>query len=152
MVPNAVLHYYTLLDLTPTEFLVFVAIESYHWDANKFPFPSVETLAKKTGLSPRTVTRTITSLEKDKKVIKRIKRKYKSNEYCFDPMVFRLLEIIEHDTDGSLSGRNGSQAPDIDDFIYPTDMSAKEYKHKQDKIKQTNEITPQDSLRGVFGG
>lgn len=94
-VPNALLRAYTLLDMTPTQFLVFVNIDSYRWSAEKDPFPSIETLAGRTNLSERTVTRAITALEKKHRLLKRIPRRYSSNAYSFEEGIDTLTAFSE---------------------------------------------------------
>lgn len=95
MVPNALLIHLQELGLTPSEFLLLINIESYRWNNRKLPYPSVETLAKRTGLTTRTVTRLVTSLEKDRKVIKRIKRKGTSNQYTLEPLIKKLINLTK---------------------------------------------------------
>lgn len=94
-IPNALLHAYTLLEMTPTQFLIFVNIDSFRWSAEKDPFPSIETLADRTGLSARTITRNITALEKKHRLLKRIPRGYASNAYSFDEGVKTLAAFIK---------------------------------------------------------
>lgn len=98
MVPRALLEYYQELELKPSEFLVLVNIESYRWNANKLPFPSVETLSERTGISERSITRIITALEKERGVIRRQKRRRTSNEYSFDPLITKLLNLLRADS------------------------------------------------------
>lgn len=95
MVPNALLKFYPVFGLTPSEFLALVNIESYRWNAERLPFPSVEKLALRMGVSERTVTRTITSLQDKKGVLIRYKRTNTSNEYSLEPLADRLVLLVE---------------------------------------------------------
>jgi DNA-binding MarR family transcriptional regulator len=146
MVPNALLFYYDLLDITPTEFLILVNIESFRWDAKKLPYPTVETLAKRTGMKSRTVTRNITTLEKNKRLIERVKRKRTSNQYSFDRLLYRLLEIVRYDNDGSIAGIKRSSVHVIKGNPYPSQMSSKEDTVNKNEIKKTNKRTPSESF------
>lgn len=94
-VPTALLDSYKLLGITPSQFLILVNIDSFRWDAKTLPFPSVETLAKRTNMTERNVTRNITALEQQHELIERIPRHYTSNAYSFDPIKRRLTDIIQ---------------------------------------------------------
>lgn len=94
-VPNALLDAYTLLEMTPTQFLIFVNIDSFRWSSQKDPFPSIETLADRTGLSARTITRNITTLEKKHRLLRRIPRAYSSNAYSLEEGAKTLASFIE---------------------------------------------------------
>lgn len=50
MVPNMLLEYANLLDITPSELVVLINIESYRWNT-KPAYPSVMGLSAKTGMS-----------------------------------------------------------------------------------------------------
>ncbi len=97
MVPNSLLKHYGQLGLTPSEFLILVNIESYRWEADNFPFPSVETLAKRVDMKTRTVTRIITRLHKDKRLIIRRPRRNTSNEYSFYPIIYKLTQLVRQE-------------------------------------------------------
>lgn len=49
--------------LSPTEFFVIAQVLSAWWSADRLPFPSKATLARRTGLSSRQVQRALASLE-----------------------------------------------------------------------------------------
>jgi hypothetical protein len=99
MVPNALLRYCSKLRITPPEFLVLINIESYRWEADRLPYPSIETLTTRTGTTKRSVIRAITSLEDARGVIRRVKRTYASNEYSFDPLFVKLVTFIKNDAE-----------------------------------------------------
>ena len=92
MIPNLMLKHFSLLDMSASEFLVFTQIESYRWTSRKDPYPSVETLAERIGIEPRTVTRTITSMHK-KKLINRYGRRKTSNAYSVQPLIDKLERL-----------------------------------------------------------
>lgn len=94
VIPNILIENYSSLRLNPSEFLILVNLINYWWDAKRLPYPSVETLAERTNMSTRSVTRIITALEK-RKFIKRIRRKHTSNVYSLEPLVSRLLDLAE---------------------------------------------------------
>lgn len=98
-VPNALLEGYTYLEMTPTEFLIYVNIDSFRWTADSNPFPSIKTLAKRTGLTERSVTRNITSLQK-RMLLERWPRDNSSNEYYFGVGIERLMDFIDWDNCG----------------------------------------------------
>ena len=123
-VPNALLQYYAELNLTPTEFLILVNIESYRWDANRLAYPSVETLAQRTGLNERTVTRNITSLQNEREVLTRYRRKGNSNEYSLEPLLFRLIDLIRADEHESFSRQIKRVPKDIYSRFNPPYTSA----------------------------
>lgn len=94
VVPNALIESYNLLHLKPSEFLLLVNLISYWWDADRLPYPSVETLAERTNMSRRSVTRILTSLHK-RGFIKRIRRRQTSNAYSLEPLIEHLLGFAE---------------------------------------------------------
>jgi len=104
-VPNALLEGYTYLGMTPTEFLIFINIDSFRWGADQNPFPSIKTLAKRTGLAERSVTRNITSLEK-RMLLERWPRDNSSNENYFGVGIDRLTDFIDWDNCGIPPGPN----------------------------------------------
>lgn len=128
-VPNALLIYATRLNLKPTEFYILVNLESYRWDGKKRPFPSLETLSSRVGMTTKTVSRNITSLiEKD--CIDRIKRKGVSNEYDFYPLNIKLLGLIKSDGNRVLKGHPRGSPKDINRPAPETLVSPKEYPRK----------------------
>jgi len=96
-VPNALLKSYSILDITPAQFLVLVNLESFRWNAKEYPYPSIERLARRMGVAERSVTRNISALENKHGLIERIPRSYKTNAYSFEPIICRLNDIIRQD-------------------------------------------------------
>ena len=146
MLPNALLKHYGQLGLTPSEFLVLVNIESYRWEADDFPYPTVETLAKRVSMKTRTVTRLVTRLHSDKKLIIRRPRRNTSNEYSFHPMIYRLTQLVRQEKLVQIRKNHSSSGlNDISGLSPLTILSPKE-----DSLKNTHGITltsRQNSLR-----
>jgi DNA-binding transcriptional regulator YhcF (GntR family) len=79
------------------ETLLLIHVVSFKWDA-ELPFPSVQTLASRMGVSPRYVRRLLSSLER-RGFVARVPRARRSNEYDLQPLVDRLeLEVRDTKT------------------------------------------------------
>jgi hypothetical protein len=72
-IPNLLLRAQAKLGLTPVQLNVLLQLAEHWWEADKDPFPSKETLARRMKKSPRQVQRVITKLEKGG-FVKRIER------------------------------------------------------------------------------
>lgn len=59
--------------LSPTEMFVLLQLLSAWWAAERLPFPSKATVARRTGLSPRQIQRAMTALEQ-KGYVRRVER------------------------------------------------------------------------------
>jgi hypothetical protein len=59
--------------VTPTEMFVLLQLLSAWWQAERLPFPSKATIARRTGLSPRQIQRAMTGLE-EKQYLRRVER------------------------------------------------------------------------------
>ena len=92
IVPNLLISGRCQLRLTPTELYVFIALESYRWDNIHAPFPSLDTLAKQTGLHKQTVYRATTKLEQ-RGLIEKYRRFSKSTQYDLRPADDELVHI-----------------------------------------------------------
>ncbi len=62
IVPSVLLKYQTRLELSPTDILVLLNILSFWWYSDEPPFPKVSTIAKRMGVTTRTVQRSIEKL------------------------------------------------------------------------------------------
>lgn len=91
-VPTLFLNQYAQLDITPTEAMLIIHLMSYKWDARR-PFPSISMLRKKLGLSDGQVRALLRRLERQKRLLKRIQRIGRSNEFDFSPLIRRLEEL-----------------------------------------------------------
>lgn len=98
-VPNYLLLLNQFLDpevrLTSVELMVLIQLVGTWWDSDDLPFPSMKTLALRSGVSERQVQRTIKHLE-DLGVIERVKRGrglMTSNAYNMMPLVKLLTHI-----------------------------------------------------------
>lgn len=70
--------------LTPTDVLVYAVLKSYMNGKSYEAFPSIKTLATRSGLSANTITKSLAVLE-DNNEIKIIKSTGRSNRYLFNP-------------------------------------------------------------------
>jgi predicted transcriptional regulator len=85
------------LGISPTQFNVLAQLAEHWWDADKYPYPAKDTIARRMGKSPRQVQRYITELEKAG-LIKRIERfsgrkSQINNGYAFDGLIKKLKAI-----------------------------------------------------------
>jgi DNA-binding transcriptional ArsR family regulator len=71
--PSLLLRAQAKLNLKPEHLNTLLQIMEHWWEADKMPFPSKETLARRMGKSPRMVQRYLTDLE-DAGHIKRVER------------------------------------------------------------------------------
>lgn len=85
--------------LSPTEMLILIHLIATWWNKDEMPFPSMKTLAERSGISERQVQRAIKALE-EKGYLKKMKKKLKtviaSNVYDLTPTVKILEEVAEH--------------------------------------------------------
>lgn len=82
--------------LTPVELLVLIQLVGAWWDKDDLPFPSMATLAVRSGVSERQVQRAVARLVKDE-IIGRVKRRSKgivsTNAYDMKPLVAVLSDV-----------------------------------------------------------
>jgi DNA-binding transcriptional ArsR family regulator len=71
--PSLLLRAQGKLGISPEQLNVILQIIEHWWEADKLPFPSKETLARRIGKSPRQVQRYLTQLE-EAGLIRRIER------------------------------------------------------------------------------
>jgi DNA-binding MarR family transcriptional regulator len=95
--PNLLLHAQAKLKITPTQFNVLIHLIEHWWDADKAPFPKIETIARRMGKSERMVLRYLDGLEQAG-LIERVhrfrgKQKQVSSFYKLDGLKARLIEI-----------------------------------------------------------
>lgn len=95
--PNLLLRAQAKLGISPTRFNVLAQLAEHWWDADKYPYPAKDTIARRMGKSPRQVQRYITELEKAG-LIKRIERfsgrkSQINNGYAFDGLIKKLKAI-----------------------------------------------------------
>jgi len=91
-VPTLFLKSYAKLGITPTEAMLIIHLMSYKWDARR-PFPSVARLSTNLGLSDGRVRSLLRRLEREKKMLRRIHRRGRTNEFDFTPLI-EALETI----------------------------------------------------------
>jgi hypothetical protein len=95
--PSLLLQAQARLKMTPTQLAIVMHLGDFWWDANRKPWPSKATLAKRVNLSSRHVQRLIAELE-DMGLVKRNERRSVlkgklSNEYDLSGLVARLKEL-----------------------------------------------------------
>jgi len=71
-VPNMLVRAQAKLKLTPTELVVLLNILLHWWHSARMPYPSTPAIAKRSGISVRTVQRSVRALEK-KGLISRVR-------------------------------------------------------------------------------
>lgn len=89
--PNFLLRAQAKLKLSPAQLNVPVHLVEHWWDADKYPYPAKETIARRMQKSPRQIQRYITELE-NAGLIARIerfseKRAQINNGYSFDGLI-----------------------------------------------------------------
>lgn len=84
--------------LSPTELMILIQLVGTWWDKDSMPFPSLKTLAARSGISDRQAQRAVSRLEAVK-LLKRVKRKegslIASNAYDLSPLVDFLGEVAK---------------------------------------------------------
>ena len=101
-IPNYLLLINQFLDgdhrLTPGELLVLLQLTASWWKKDDLPFPSVETLATRCGISSRQVQRALVKLE-GLNLVRRVQRRTRgiiaSNAYDLSPLVEFLGEVAK---------------------------------------------------------
>ncbi len=85
--------------LSATETLTLIHLIATWWNKDEMPFPSMRTLAERSGISERQIQRAIKALEEKgylKKTKKKIKTVISSNVYDLTPTVKILEEVAGH--------------------------------------------------------
>lgn len=70
VVPNSLIRAQAELGLTPNDIVVLLNLLVHWWHHDRLPFPRTNVIAKRTGLSQRTVQRALKSLQKNGLVVK----------------------------------------------------------------------------------
>ena len=96
-VPDLLLKNQAKLDISPTDMVVLLNVLMHWWYPNDKPFPRAATISKRIGVTPRTVQRSLQSLEKSGLLIRETSdgRTYLNPE----PLVDRLEQIAPSDKD-----------------------------------------------------
>lgn len=71
-IPNTLIQAQSALGITPTDLSILLNLIMHWWDPESMPFPRTDTIEKRSGLSRRTVQRSMLSMEK-RGLIRRIK-------------------------------------------------------------------------------
>jgi DNA-binding transcriptional ArsR family regulator len=92
--PNIILEKQVALELEPIDVNILMQIAK-HWWSEEAPFPSIERIAIAIGVTPRTVQRRITKMEKAKLIERKVRRYarggQKSNGYSFDGLIKKCI-------------------------------------------------------------
>jgi DNA-binding HxlR family transcriptional regulator len=99
VIPSALLRYQGELELDSGEMLVLMNLLMHWWRAEDLPFPHTSTIAKRMGVTRRTVQRHVESLER-KELIRRVwgrqpkpASRLKSARYDLQGITDRLKEL-----------------------------------------------------------
>ncbi len=93
-VPNLLLKHQRQLDLTAVDLVVLLNLLSYWWYAENLPFPKSATIARRIGLTQRTVQRSLKTME-SRGLLRRVESGTTESRVCFDPkgLVQRLIPL-----------------------------------------------------------
>ena len=96
-VPNLLLEMQAKLEVSPTEFNLLIHLVQHWWEADKAPFPKIETLARRLGKSERMVLRYLDGLEKAGLIKRehryRGKKQQTASAYHLTGLVAKLLAL-----------------------------------------------------------
>lgn len=134
--PNILLTSTKELDITPPEFMTLVAILSFKWDERR-PNPGVKTVCKLTRSTHRTARKHIASLE-SKGLLRRVERKYQTNEYDFSPLISKLDVLAKANLPQC---QNVPEGVVNDDQRIQSETTSKEYSNKQYSINKNNMVS-----------
>jgi len=120
-VPNALLLCYKDLNITTTELIVIIAIDSFRFTVED-PWPSLNALSQRCGYSPRTISRAVSSLV-EKGHIARTRRPNTSNKYSLEPLVTTLDTLIV----SFIQRQHDNPEDDNPSGPHKTNLTSKEY-------------------------
>jgi predicted transcriptional regulator len=97
IIPSLLLRAQARLGLNPTQLAVLMHLADYWWEAERKPFPKMQTLGERLKLSPRQARRYVAELEAAG-LVTRIERRAAhrgklSNEYDLSGLVKRLQQL-----------------------------------------------------------
>ena len=93
-VPNILLDFAGLLNITTEELIFIIHLAKYKWDIRK-PFPSYQTLANTMGVSIKSVRRYAKALH-DKGLVPRVYRQGNTNEFDLNPLIKKLEDLLPY--------------------------------------------------------
>lgn len=110
-IPTLLLFSQKELGITSSEMNVLLNLVAHWWDKSKKPFPSQGAIAYRTGLSIKTVQRSLGSLEKKGLIIKIPTPRSNlitqgRNMYDLTPLVIKLEEVSEKVLEGITNRKN----------------------------------------------
>lgn len=88
-VPNSLIRAQVGLGLTPNDIVVVLNILVHWWSSDRLPFPRTSVIAKRTGLSQRTVQRSLKTLRK-KGLVVRIRGANQPSRFDLDGLITAL--------------------------------------------------------------
>ena len=95
-IPSLLLKAQSRLAITPSQMNVLLHVIEHWWDADKNPWPSKGTIARRMGKSSRQVQRYLTELEKAgyvKRIARFSARRQINNEYSCDGLIAALNNL-----------------------------------------------------------
>ena len=95
-IPNTLIQAQVKLGLTPTDIVVLLNLLVHWWHRDRLPFPRTSVIAKRTGLSPRTVQRVLANLQK-KKLLKIIRDADQQSRFDLNGLKTALSELAVRD-------------------------------------------------------
>lgn len=95
-VPNILVRSQDKLGLTPNDLVVVLNIILHWWHRDRRPAPRSTAIAKRTGLGPRTVQRSLNKLEK-KGLISRVRIARDRTEYNLEGLIGQLASEARSD-------------------------------------------------------
>src|SRR5258708_4862432 len=98
LVPDLLLKNQKTLEIGPTELVVLLNILMHWWYPDQKPYPRSTTIAKRMGVTVRTIQRAVTAL-KDAKLDVRERGPTEATFVNPAPLVKRLLELAQADPD-----------------------------------------------------
>lgn len=95
--PHAFFTHYAALGLSPSGFVVLVHLLDYWWLSDKLPYIGTKRLADKTGMSQRTVQRSLQELEQIGFAVRQRDKATGRTLYQFDGLVARLNLLVRQE-------------------------------------------------------
>lgn len=116
-VPHLLLKSQSELELTNSEMVVLLNILDFWWQSDSLPFPGVSMLAKRVGVTSRSIQRAVESLERKNFVKRALTLSPNGQErkgFEVDGIVSRLQEIARKKEVANKLGNNQQQKSPLD--------------------------------------
>ncbi len=95
--PHSFFTHYSTLGLSPSNFVVLAHLLDYWWTPDLLPYIGTKRLAEKTGMSERTVQRSLQELERIGFAVRKRDQKTGRTHYQFDGLVARLNFLVREE-------------------------------------------------------